>query len=129
MSDFVKADIDGFDEMQEELEKLAESVDEDKVLDAMQKGADELVNDVRALPKPRSKLGGGHTHMLDSVTSQRASDAIEVGWGKYYGKIVENGHLSVTGHWVSAQPHMQPTFDSNKERYYKTILDALGLEE
>ena len=120
---------DGFEELSKELEELASNVDDDKALDAIQEGVDQFVSDIRALPKPRSKLGGTHTHMLDSVGSERDKSVINVGWGKYYGKIVENGHHSRKGHWVAAQPHMKPTFEKNKDKYYQAMVKALQLDQ
>lgn len=120
-------EAEGLEDLEKELEEMAGNMDDSKVLDAMEQGADQLVNDIRALPRPRSMLGGGHTHMLDSVGSQRGKDVVDVGWGKYYGKMVENGHKSRKGRWVAAQPHMSTTFEKNKDRYYKTMLDALKL--
>ena len=126
--EFVKADLQGFDDLADELKQISDNVDDAKVLGAMQKGADELVADVRALPKPRSRIGGGHTHMLDTVSSQRESNVIQVGWGAYYGKMVENGHNTRKHKWVSAQPHMSTTWETNKDKYYKTMIDALKME-
>lgn len=127
--EFVKADLQGFDDLADELKQISDSVDDAKVLDAMQKGADELVADVRALPKPRSRIGGGHTHMLDTVSSQRESNVIQVGWGAYYGKMVENGHRSRKSKFIAAQPHLTTTWNQNKDKYYQTMIEALKLED
>ncbi|MDD6788661.1 MAG: HK97 gp10 family phage protein [Lachnospira sp.] len=127
--EFVKADLQGFDDLAEQLKQIADNVDDEKALDAIQKGADELAADVRALPKPRSKMGGGHTHMLDTVGTQRADKAIEVGWGAYYGKMVENGHRSSKSKFIAAQPHLTTTWNQNKDKYYQTMIEALKLED
>ena len=76
-----------------------------------------LADDVRKLPKPRSKMtGSGYTHLLDTVTTRRTKGEIEVGWGKYYGPMVENGTVR-----ADAVPHVMPTFQKNKQKYYQAI--------
>ena len=50
-------------------------------------------------------------------------DEVEVGWGKYYGPMVEHGTEK-----MDANPHVYPLWDKNKEKYYKTMLTKLGLQ-
>ena len=53
----------------------------------------------------------------------KKKDEIEVGWGKYYGRMVEEGTKL-----TMAQPHLVPTFESNKEKYYQKILNEMHLK-
>ena len=111
----------GLDSLQKMLKELAEKADSSNVERAMEKGAQALIRDVRALPKPRSKITkSGYTHLLDSVAMRRNKGEIEVGWGKYYGPMVENGTTK-----MDAQPHFRPTFNKNKEKYYKLMIDEI----
>lgn len=120
MSD-VSFHTDGLDSLQKMLKELAEKAEPSNVERAMEKGAQALANDVRALPKPRSQITkSGYTHLLDSVTLRKNKGEIEVGWGKYYGPMVENGTRK-----MSAQPHMRPTFNRNKDKYYKLMVDEI----
>ena len=92
-------------------------VTDEKALSAIETGAKMLADDVRKLPKPRSKMtGSGYTHLLDTVTTRRTKGEIEVGWGKYYGPMVENGTVR-----ADAVPHVMPTFQKNKQKYYQAI--------
>ena len=112
----------GLEDFTKTLERISDEISDEKVLQAIQFGADEYVNDVKALPKPRSAMsGGGYTHLLDSFTSKNNNKEIETGWGKYYGPMVERGTRK-----MSAQPHAKPLFEKNKNRYYKTMIEHLG---
>lgn len=115
---------DGFKDFNELIEKYSQKVDKDKVLNAIQKGADALAKDVRARPKPRSSINkSGYTHLLDTVTTKvnAKKKEIEVGWGKYYGPMIERGTKK-----IDAQPHIKPTYNQNIEKYQKIILQELG---
>lgn len=98
----------------------------DNALEALQKGADALVKDLKALPKPRSKIAKpGYVHLLDSFATKVSKDgtSIVVGWGKDYGPILEFGSKK-----MDAQPHFYPTWKANKEKYYRVMIDALRKE-
>lgn len=104
-----------FADMLEQYEKAA-----DGIADVLIVGGEALAEDVRRLPKPRRK-GAGYTHMLDSVqAAPSGKDAVLVSWGQYYGKFVERGTKK-----MGAQPHLIPTWDRNKDRYYKLMTDKL----
>lgn len=45
-----------------------------------------------------------------------------MGWGKYYGPMLEHGTKK-----MSAKAHLKPLFEQNKERYYKKMIAALDL--
>ena len=113
------SDYHGFDDFSEMLEKYISNTEIENVLNILEVGANELTKDVRALPQPR-RSGSGYTHLLDSVSTKRNGEEVEVGWGKYYGPMVERGTSK-----MRARAHMKPTFEKNKERYYKKMQEAL----
>lgn len=116
--DFYEAGFVNFEKL---LKKYSKQADIKNVLSVIQSGADEFINDVRALPKPRRQLdAAGYTHLLDTVCSKKNKDEIEVGWGKYYGPMVERGTKKFDG-----TPHMKPTFEKNKYKYYKTMIEKI----
>lgn len=105
----------GFDGFAKLLEKY--QISEEDAMQALEEIAEDFVNDVGKLPKPRSAIvTAGHTHLLDTMTFKRKSGEIEVGWGKYYGPMVERGTVKMHG-----TPHIKPTFEQNKEKYFKNI--------
>ena len=109
----------GLDDLEQQLSDFLKGIE--RPLEILKVGAKLLVEDVRKLPKPRSSMqGAGYTHLLDTVTYEVANDEIEVGWGKYYGPMVEKGTKRMSG-----TPHLQPTFQANKEKYYKKMMDKL----
>ena len=102
------------------LEKYEKAVDEKNITDVLMIAGNALAEDVHRLPKPRRR-GAGYTHMLDSVTAAPSGkDAVLVSWGRYYGKFVEHGTKK-----MGAQPHLIPTWEQNKDRYYKLMQDNL----
>ena len=113
--------ITGIDDFFKDLEEWAKIADDQHVADVLMVGGEALAEDIRKLPSPRSKRTG-YTHMLDSVQAKKADGrtAVEVGWGRYYGLFVERGTRK-----MRAQPHLHPTWDRNKDRYYKQMADKL----
>lgn len=105
---------EGFDAFSDLLEEYQKKTTMENVLKVLEIGAKEFVSDVRALPRPRSQIRApGYTHMLDTVTYQRTKNEVLTGWVKYYGPMVNNGTRKMKG-----VPHMGPTFERNKSRYY-----------
>jgi len=118
----ITIDDSGFGELQELLSEYAGKAD--NVMDILEVGAKEFVSDVRRLPKPRSSVSKpGYTHLLDTVTYRRANGEVEAGWGKYFGPMVEKGTKKMTG-----TPHFAPTFERNKEKYYRMMIQKGGLQ-
>ena len=114
---------DVFDELSKLIEKMADRAKGKKVLEALETGAAQLEKDVRALPKPRSEIRkAGYTHLLDTVTHKTINDEVEVGWGKYYGPMVERGARTMK----KAHPHISTTFKNNKKSYYQVMKEKLG---
>lgn len=110
-------DYKSFDELADELTKMIEQVS--KPLEILEIGAKEYVNDLLKLPKPYSKIrSSGYTHLVDTFCYEIRKDEIVVGWGKYYGRMLEDG-TKIT----KRQAHMYPTFEENKEKYYSLMLN------
>lgn len=120
MSDH-KIHTDGFDAFSRMLEEYGKKTEQKNVIKVLEVGARELAEDVRALPKPRSRvMTPGYTHLLDTVTHETEGNEVVVGWGRYYGPMVEKGTVKMNG--VS---HLRPTFERNRSRYYKDMQKAL----
>lgn len=110
---------DGFDELKKLLQQY--EISENEVIDAMEVGVKEFVRDLRKLPRPRSQITKpGYTHLLDSITYEKGQKEIVVGWGEYYGPMVENGTVK-----MKATPHTKPTFKTNQNKYYETVKNKL----
>lgn len=108
----------GFSDLENILSDYITKVD--KPLEIMEIGAKEYVNDLKKLTKPYSQIRkSGYTHLIDTFSYRIKNRKIEIGWGKYYGLMVEDGTRK-----TKAQPHMYPTFQKNKEKYYKKMLNA-----
>ena len=107
----------GVDDLEEELRKYAENASGDNVLAVLQAGADAFTNDLLKLPSPRSNISKpGYTHLLDSFANKvdQTEKGVIVGWGKYYGPIVEK-----------RKPHLHPLWESNKQKYYQIMEQKL----
>lgn len=110
----------GFEELEDILSGYLKSAD--NAIKILEVGAAELVNNVRRLPSPRSRINaGGYTHLLDTISYKKVGDEIEVGWGKYYGPMVEKGTVK-----MRARSHLAPTYQMNKEKYYKKMIEKIG---
>lgn len=111
----------GFDDLSKDIESYLKNVE--NVQEILEIGAKEFTGDLLKLPKPKSRIRkSGYTHLVDSFSYRKAEDnEVEVGWGKYYGRMVEEGTSR-----MNSQPHLKPTWERNKEKYYKTMLKKLG---
>lgn len=111
---------EGFDELGKELELYLKNVE--NVQDILEVGAKEFTNDLLKLPKPKSNIRkSGYTHLVDSFSYRKVdNNEVEVGWGKYYGRMVEYGTSK-----MKAQPHLRPTWERNKNRYYEKMIKKL----
>lgn len=111
----------GFDDFDEMLKAYMEVAD--NVMDEEEKIAQQFVSDLKKLPSPISQVRkAGYTHMIDSFAYKRKETEIEVGWGKYYGPMVENGTKFMT-----SRPHLKPLWNSNQEKYIKDFMDRNNL--
>ena len=111
---------EGLEKFMDLLKQYEKAADEKHVADVLVIAGNALAEDVHRLPKPRRR-GAGYTHMLDSVVATPSGkDAVLVSWGQFYGKFVEYGTKK-----MDAQPHLIPTWEQNKDRYYKLMTDNL----
>lgn len=112
----------GMNEFQKIIQEYQEKFEQSRIEAAMMEGAEQLARDVRALPKPRSRIQkAGYTHLLDTVSARKGKNGeIEVGWGKYYGPMVEAGTRK-----MNAQPHLRGQFKKDPNKYYNLILQKL----
>lgn len=102
------------------LEKYEASASDKHISDVLMVAGEALAEEVHRLPKPRRR-GAGYTHMLDSVeAAPSGKDAVLVSWGRYYGRFVEYGTIK-----MQAQPHLIPTWEQNKDRFYRMMQDKL----
>ena len=111
--------FDGFLELAEELEKSIKKAEQsEKILEI---GAKEFTEDLRKLPKPISQIRkSGYTHLINTFSYRKKGKEYEVGWGKYYGPMVENGTVK-----MAARPHLKPCWERNKERYYSKMIKEI----
>lgn len=106
-----------FEDLVEELTHTISKVDNS--IEILEIGAKEYVKDLLKLPKPRSKITKtSYTHLVDSFCYQIKDNEIEVGWGVYWGRMVEEGTIK-----TKKQPHIKPVFEKNKEKYYKKMIE------
>ncbi len=115
----------GFDELTEILNEYGEKADRKSVQKVLEAGAQDFVNILLKLPKPKSKLNyPGYTHLIDTFTyAKNKNGEVEVGWGKYYGPMVDRGTIK-----MDAIPHLTPAWDSNKDMIYKTMIEKIRKE-
>ena len=113
------ADLQGMEIFLSNLQNYENSVSDAHVAEVLMAGGEALAEDVRKLPKPR-RLGGGYTHMLDSVSAKAEGSVVKVGWGQYYGYFQEHGTRK-----MKAQPHLIPTWEKNQDRYVELMRKKL----
>lgn len=100
------------DLISEEIEK-AENVES-----RLEKAAKALVEDLSRLSSPYSNIKkSGYTHLIDSFSYRAKNGEVEVGWGKYYGPLLEKGTSKMRAH-----PHLEPLFKKNEEKYIQIII-------
>ena len=109
----ISIDSSGFDEFMKELEEYDRKTDHEQVMAMLQTGAELTVEDANKLPKPISRINApGYTHLVVSFAYRVNGNEVEVGWGKYYGPMVEGGTAK-----MRAQPHLIPMYNRNQDRY------------
>lgn len=118
----LKVDDSGLDDFSDLIAQYSEKLSQDKVLDILESGAEELAADGRKLPSPLSKIRvPGYTHLVKTISTKvnRSRREIEVGWGKYYGPIVENGAPGRQKYRRNA--HLIPLYTCNQKKYYELM--------
>lgn len=119
----------GFDELSKELESYIQKVE--KPLEILEVGAKEFVKDLKKLTKPISQIKkSGYTHLIDTFTYRVTSRDVEVGWGKWYGRILETG-ANVKGRnsnkrYHIQRKHLEPVYTQNKEKYFKLMINEFN---
>lgn len=120
MSD-IDLDEDGFNQFSKLMEDFQKKVSDERITEVLKAGADELANEIEKRPKPRSKIAKqGYTHLLDSIAVRVNGKEVEVGWGKYYGPMVERGTKL-----MDSKEHVKPAWEENEDKCYKTMTNML----
>lgn len=113
---------EGFEILSETVSQYMKAAENSQ--EAILAGAKALVNDAKKLPKPISQIKrSGYTHLVHSFAYEQRNKEVVVGWGKYYGRMVENGTKK-----MSARRHLRPLYDSNVQKYYKIMLTTIGIK-
>lgn len=113
---------EAFKDLEEIVSKYAKGAE--NIMEVLELGAKQFVGDLLKLPKPISKIRrAGYTHLVNCFAYRKKGREVEAGWGKYYGPMLERGTKK-----MNAQEHMYPLWDKNKEKYYKTMLTNLGIQ-
>lgn len=108
-------DTEGLIGFEDVINEYIEKVGDKETLKILKVGADALVADAMKLPKPVSRIkASGYTHLVDTFANEENArrKEIEVGWGKYYGPMVERGTKKMRPH-----PHLVPLYNQNQEKY------------
>ncbi len=109
----------GFQDLENVLEDYIKKVE--KPIKILEVGAREFVKDLLKLTKPMSKIRkSGYVHLISSFAYRVKKNEVEAGWGKYYGPMIEHGTIK-----MSEQPHLNPVWNKNKEKYYDKMLNEL----
>lgn len=113
-------DFEGINELISNLENIISNVNNTQEI--LEVGAKEFVRDLLKLTKPMSQIKkSGYTHLIDTFGYKKVkNNEIEVGWGKYYGKFVEDGTIK-----TKSQPHLKPTFNNNCDKYYTKMIKKI----
>lgn len=120
---YANNEFDGFDDLSKQLQDCVEKIEENHLLEILEYGAKQFVSDLLKLPKPKSRINAnGYTHLVNTFAYRTKGKQIEVGWGKYYGPMVEDGTRR-----MKAQPHLVKLFENQKEKYYKSMIEKLDL--
>jgi len=121
-------DFEGFQRLAHLLEGYSQNANPAQVLQAQKSGAEYFCEVMRRKASPR---GRSREHMLDSIAYEQDTRSVEtlVGWGKFYGRMVEAGHRA--GGWsknsgdIAAHPHLKPEFDKQKEQIISRMVAVL----
>ncbi len=125
-------DFQGFARLAALLEGYVERSSPANILKAHAAGAEYFVGVMRSRGSPR---GRSSPHMLDTITYEQDSAKTEtvVGWGKFYGRLVESGHRAggfakkkmAKKSTVPGRPHMRPEFNSQREEIINRMVAVL----
>ncbi len=123
-------DFSGFNRLKAYLEKKARQAEPEAILEGQKAAAEYMQDQMRGRSSPR-KTGA----MLSSFAFEADQAKVETafGWGKFYGRLKETGHKAggygrkkkSAAVRVKAQPHLKPTFESNKSRLFQIMIDKM----
>lgn len=112
----------GFSALSEQLEYYIKGAENSTEI--LMDGAEAFLKDLNKLTKPMSKIRkSGYTHLINTFAIDSTDKEVVVGWGKYYGRMVELGTEK-----MDARAHMYPLWEHNKDKYYKLMLTKLGMK-
>lgn len=116
--------IEGFSGIEELSEIISDYLKSaENVEDGLVAAAEALVIDLKKLTKPMSEIRkSNYTHLIDSFAYEKRNKEVVVGWGKYYGRMVENSTSK-----MGARRHLLPVYEKNKEKYYRIMLTTLEM--
>lgn len=112
----------GFSELQDELRKISEGVDQAHINKALEAGAEIIVQKARAL----APVNTGRLKSRGIVADPPSGEQIEIGWTKkeYYGRFHENGTSK-----MKATPHIRPAYEQNQNRIMEEMLNVMKLND
>lgn len=120
----ISFDGSGMDEFNQVLNDFIKKIAGDNdVYEILKVGADAFVQDALKLPKPYSNIrASGYTHLVKTFSNKinRARKEVEVGWGKYYGPMVEHGTVK-----MRSREHLKPLYERNSDKYAKLMMMKL----
>lgn len=112
-------DFEGFLELNKVLDNLVSLVETNKILDEEELIAKEFVDDLMRIARPRSRISkAGYTHLIDTFAYRRTDKDVAVGWGKYYGPMVERGAKQMKN---GGTPHLVPLWNRNANKYIENF--------
>lgn len=116
------SDFYGFLELGDALKEFIEVAG--RVMDEEEKIAQEFVEDLLKLPSPRSDIAkSGYTHLIDTFSYKREEKEVTVGWGKFYGPILEEGATFMR----QSYPHLNPLWQKNSKKYIENFKKRTNL--
>jgi HK97 gp10 family phage protein len=133
----------GLDEFDENIRRLIALADSDKVMDALEAGAQVIVG--YAQNNARTQLNKHPTgNLVNNMGVRREGNTVFAGvWGTIYAKIQEYGgtiiarngpylHYKVDGEWkqtksvhIPARPYLRPAFDEHHSEIVQAVGDAM----
>lgn len=111
----------GFAELQNELDRYAKGVSEPYRRQALDAGADIIVERARAI----APVDTGKLKREGIVKGDNDGSSIQVGWTKeeFYGRFLENGTSK-----MAPRPHIRPAYEQTKTRVADKMLSEMKLK-
>ena len=111
----------GLEELRQELADIAKSTDLNTRKQALEEGADIVVERARSIAPQRTGLL--KREGIDK--GDNTGDKIDVGWTKdgFYGRFLEYGTSK-----MAAQPHIRPAYEQTQTKVIDTMLREMKLK-